>query len=1508
MAEATRFQSSIREAEERIMAAMDPCIARHMRELELRFETQFNGFQEAMRGIGLQVTDLASARRSRTPGDGDHRMPTRLTRLDFPKFSKDDVDSWIAKCERFFALDGTPEGERVAVASIAMDESSFRWFQGLEQGTVGRVTWPEFAAALRTRFGVEFESPMEELKRLVQQGNLEEYHEAFDNLACRTELSESLKLQCYLGGLNPELCTGVKMFGPRTLLEAMRIAKLQERSLELLHKKSNSVTKTYSNWSERKGVAPVTVEKKAIERKTVRENNQEGILGKPNYTFQKKLTPKEMDEHRTQNLCFFCHEKYTPGHDCPQRKKSQVFFMAVDGLESEELLEGVEQESRPEVNVPKVSLNALHGDSISLDALDGDSEYPMMRLTGWLGKKRIFVLIDTGSTHNFINQKLCHEGLSKIKCLQPVKITVADGGIIQGTGWCEGISWKMQGYTFTDNAIAIPLSSCDLILGMQWLRQRGKISWDFTNLIMEFAMGTEMVRLQAMEEKENKLVTAAKLHHMVGEDKFSFLLQILPCFQEVACCTIKATESGNSGLSSEGGNEELQAHKEAILQDYSDVFEEPAQLPPFRGIHDHKIILKDGSNPVSLRPYRYPPAQKDVIDKMVKELLESGVIQPSSSPFASPIVLVKKKDGSWRMCVDYRKLNDMTVKAKFPIPLVEDLLDELGGAKIFSKLDLRAGYHQLRMRPEDVEKTAFQTHSGQYEYVVMPFGLTNAPSTFQGAMNAIFAPFLRKSVLIFFDDILVYSATVEAHLQHLREVFAVLRKHSFYVKRSKCAFFTPVIEYLGHFISASGVSTDSTKIKAIQDWPEPVTIKQLRGFLGLTGYYRRFIKGYSILASPLTDLLRKDGFHWSAAASAAFLQLKNALVQAPVLAIPDLQKPFTVETDASSTGIGAVLLQDKHPVAFISKVLSPRNRLLSVYDRELLALVHAVTKWHQYLAIQQFTILTDQQSLKFLLEQRLSTPAQYRWVTKLMGLSYVIQYKRGKENVVADALSRASHGELFQLSVSSVSSELWGLLTQAYAADEALQQLISQVLAQPQLHAHYSVVDGFLFRKHRLMIPNNSQVRTLILEWLHSSHQGGHSGIRATVVRIKSLFFWKGLSKDVADFIQKCETCLRCKYERVASPGLLQPLPIPAGVWQSIAMDFIDKLPKSHGKDAIWVVIDRLSKYAHFIPLTHPYTASTLAEIFIKEVYRLHGAPSNIVSDRDPLFTSTFWTAFLQQLGISQSLTTAYHPQSDGQSEVLNRCLEHYLRAMTWQRPKEWVTWLPLAEWWYNTTYHSAIQTTPYEVVYGQPPAIHLPYCPQSTIVDAVDRSFTAREQMIQKLHANLMRAQARMKIQADKHRTDREFSVGDWVLLKLQPYRQSSTQHRASEKLSPRFFGPYQVLHRVGKVAYTLALPPESKIHPTFHVSLLKPCPSPAMPHVPLPLEWGNLDQPKAPFKILKRRMVQRRHKAVTEVLVQWLGEMEEEATWEVLYNLKLKYPTFDTTVVVPENSRVIP
>lgn len=410
-----------------------------------------------------------------------------------------------------------------------------------------------------------------------------------------------------------------------------------------------------------------------------------------------------------------------------------------------------------------------------------------------------------------------------------------------------------------------------------------------------------------------------------------------------------------------------------------------------------------------------------------------------------------------------------------------------------------------------------------------------------------------------------------------------------------------------------------------------------------------------------------------------------------------------------------MLIQVQHPVAYINRTLSPKNQLLSVYDNELLALIHAVEKWHAYLTIQSFIIRTDQKSLRYLLNQKLTMPSQLNWLTKLMGMNYEIQYKRGKENVGVDALSRVTHGEILQLSVTSVSSELWELIKEEWTRDPHLVELIKQVQQQPSAHPKYKWEGGILTCNSKLEVGFVLQTKSIILDWLHTSPVGGHSSIRATKKRIQVLFYWKGMLRDIQNYILKCETCLRCKNETVASPGLLQPLPIPHGVWHSIAMDFIKGLPNSKGKDVIWVVVDRLSEYAYFITLTHPISVVTLAQVFIDQIYKLHGASANIVSDRDPLFVSTFWREFLGQLGVTQSMSSAYHPQSDGQSEVLNRCLENYLRALAWQKPQEWCHWLSMAEWWYNTTFHSAINTNPYEVVYGQAPPLHLPYLPHES-------------------------------------------------------------------------------------------------------------------------------------------------------------------------------------------------
>jgi hypothetical protein len=362
-----------------------------------------------------------------------------------------------------------------------------------------------------------------------------------------------------------------------------------------------------------------------------------------------------------------------------------------------------------------------------------------------------------------------------------------------------------------------------------------------------------------------------------------------------------------------------------------------------------------------------------------------------------------------RFCVDYRRLNSSTVKNKFPLPVVDELLDELAGAQFFSKLDLRAGYHQIRMREADEEKTAFKTHSGHFQFRVMPFGLTNAPATFQCLMNSIFSEQIRRFVIVFLDDILIYSRSWVEHVCHLRLVLQTLRDHQLYAKLSKCSFAQESISYLGHIISRQGVATDADKTQVMLAWPTPSSATELRGFLGLTDYYRKFVNGYGILAKPLTNLLTKKGFNWSEQAEHVFNQLKQAMVSTPVLALPNFDLPFTVETDACDTGVGAILSQNGHPIAYLSKALGINNRKLSVYEKEFLAVMMAVDKWRPYLQRGPFTIVTDHKSLVNLQDQQLTTEFQRKAMAKMVVLQFHIMYKKGSDNGAADSLSRVAH-------------------------------------------------------------------------------------------------------------------------------------------------------------------------------------------------------------------------------------------------------------------------------------------------------------------------------------------------------------------------------------------------------------------------------------------------------------------------------------------------------------------
>ena len=1365
-------------------------------------------------------------------------------------------------------MDNTPDDLKVGLASMHFDGLAATWHRAVLQSENHRnllQDWPTYSMLLMERFDELLDDPFAELKMLQETDGIVEYHGRFELIRTRVDLPEHYLVSAYLAGLRTDTQMHIRMFQPESVRQCLMLGRLYEKA----HPKKSFQT----GWSQGKqafaGKGLLSHKKEADTKPflpTAQDKSKE-------YQPQKFLTQEEMSKRRAAGLCYFCDEKYTPGHFL-KHKKTQLFVMEV---EDEDELTPEEQEMIEEQEGGDLA-------QISVNAVTGVSGYRTMRVKGLSGKRTLFVLIDTGSTHNFIDEKVAEKLGCELLPAGTTRVAVADGSKLGVSAKINNLQWSFQHNSFTADFMVIPLGGCDMVLGIQWLEQWGPITWDFQQLTMKFRRGNKFVLLHGLTQGSVRELRAQKLN--LEKDDIA----------QVSMIMVQQSDTEFQGsihaLNSSDDTSQYPPIEE-LLHDYADIFEEPTTLPPFRANHNHKIPLLEGSNPVNQRPYRYAVHQKNEIDKMVKELLGAGTIQSSSSSYASPVVLVKKKDGSWRLCVDYRGLNGMTVKDRFPIPLIEDLMDELGGAKVFSKIDLRAGYHQVRMDPSDIHKTAFKTHSGHFEYLVMPFGLTNAPATFQSLMNTVFGELLRKCVLIFFDDILVYSSSLEEHVVHLQSVLELMRRNQLFAKHSKCAFATDRVEYLGHFIQEAGVSTDPQKIKAIVEWPNPSTLKALRGFLGLAGYYRRFVMSFGTIARPLTVLTKKNYFEWSEEAETAFGTLKKALCEAPVLALPRFDKPFVVETDACGQGIGAVLMQEGHPIAFISRHLKGKQLHLSIYEKELLAVVFAVQKWRHYLLPNHFVIKTDQKSLKYLLEQRLNTPIQQQWLPKLLEFDYEIQYRQGKENVVADALSRVEGAEVLHMALSVLECDLMQQIKQAYATDGAVKELIDELKSKPFSKKHFSWSQDILRRKSKIVVPMDPVIRNKILQWLHCSGVGGHSGRDVTYQRVKNIFYWKGMIKDIQQYIRSCSVCQQCKYDTSAYPGLLNPLPIPDSIWSDISMDFIDGLPLSFGKSVIFVVVDRLSKAAHFMALAHPYSASSVAQAFLDNVYKLHGFPQSITSDRDAVFLSDFWKELFSLQGVALNMSTAYHPQSDGQTEVVNRCLETYLRCMSSDRPKMWSKWLPLAEYWYNTNFHTAIQTTPFEAVYGRPPPQHLPYLPGESKVAVVDQGLRDREDMLLMLKFHLSRAQHRMKQFTDQHRTDRSFELGDFVYVKLQPYRQRSVVVRSNQKLAPKYFGPYKVIDSCGSVAYKLELPGGSQIHPVFHVSQLKEAVGNVETTTVLPSVISDV-LIKEPERILERKMVKRQGRAATKVLIKWLNQPEDEATWEFLFDVEKRFPAF--------------
>ncbi|CAM8940485.1 unnamed protein product [Rhodiola kirilowii] len=866
----------------------------------------------------------------------------RLPRIDVPLFCGEAVEGWVFQMERYFNYNNIPPEQKLTVATFYLGGEALRWYQWL-YSTQQLGTWERFATDVAARFGPPaYYKPELVIQKLLQIGPVATYISEFETLSTRTPgLTHENLLIRFMARLKDEIQTELILLNPTNLRMAMGMARVAEHKVNTM-KSWHAKSYLPRNYPSFHGPSSSTSVVKAL------PSNQGTPLP------IKRLSSAEMAARREKGLCYNCDEKYGPGHRCKPR--FQCFLIEEDGHEEELLAPDHTQvaEQKEEAN-PTPADAPEPTPTISFHALQGRVAPSTLRLEGSMNGVPVIILIDTGSTHNFLQMRVAKHAKLAIEPSKHLNVTIGNGDELLCEGLCKEVPLLLDQTSFKIDFHLLPIYGADAVLGAQWLADLGPTLFDYKRLWMSFSHAGHEVKLHGLQPHgQLAQLTFGQLRKAQKADAIASFHQLtmIPQLDEAGEVLLPMIPEHLN----KGQRDELVQ----LLEQNRGVFTKPKGLPPARGV-DHQLPLIQGTAPINVRPYRYPKYQKVEIEKLVQEMLQEGIIRPSSSPFSSPVLLVKKKDGTWRFCVDFRALNSATIKNRFPIPTADELFDELHGACVFSKLDLRSGYHQIRMKEEDIPKTAFRTHDGHFEFLVMPFGLTNAPATFQAAMNEMFRPQLRRHVLVFSDDILIYSKSWGDHLLHLHEVLSILNHHCYFAKAVKCDLARAKIQYLGHTISAQGVGVDPEKVSAIQGWPTPTTVKQMRSFLGLAGYYRRFIKHYAHITSPLTDLLRKDAFLWSTQATIAFGKLKEALTQAPTLALPDFNTIFEVETDASGWGMRAVLVQHHKPLAYFSRQFTPTMQRASTYARELCALVSAVQKWRHYLLGGHFRVHTDHQ-------------------------------------------------------------------------------------------------------------------------------------------------------------------------------------------------------------------------------------------------------------------------------------------------------------------------------------------------------------------------------------------------------------------------------------------------------------------------------------------------------------------------------------------------------------------
>jgi transposase InsO family protein len=1075
------------------------------------------------------------------------------------------------------------------------------------------------------------------------------------------------------------------------------------------------------------------------------------------------------------------------------------------------------------------------------------------------------------------------------------------------------------------------LGEYDVVLGVPWLRKHNPdIDWQAGSMVFDRCMEKCRQTSERWTGYERALKrpspgeagTHGNPHE--GELKRSFRPGGRPNDKHTVDINVIATREQRSDMTDDELREYvLIDHEERALcatdapeeehkipeeyTEFQDVFTPPpdGELPE-HGPFDHEINVKEGEEPKFMPIYPLSQKESTTLQEYISDNLKKGNIRKSKSSAGYPILFVPKKGGELRMCVDYRQLNSITIKDRHPLPLINEIQDIIQGAKYFTKYDITNAYNRLRIRKGDEWKTAFRTKYGHFEYMVMPFGLTNAPASFQRFIFTVLEEHLDDFVIAYLDDILVFSKTEAEHVEHNKKILQKMREAKVTLKLKKCEFHVQETSFLGYTISPEGLGMEDDKVKSITEWPTPTCVKDVQSFLGLANYYRKLVPGYSQHASGLYRFTKKGvPFVWDEEAEKSWQRLKDLYRKEAggkaVVATFNYDAPIIMETDASDFALGAQLMQPGEdgklrPVAFWSRKMIPAELNYDVHDKELLAIVSAFQTWRAYLegAKHTVTVRTDHHNLTYFTTTKKLTRRQARYAETLAEYDFKIVHCKGTENAVADALSRRPDYELgtkeaapailttndegdiiYNHQILAATSELqddeWlEKIREATRNDESIQNILGNSTALTK--------NGLVHIHGLIYVPGNLQNDVIRLH--HDEPTQGHLGIEKTIEKITRNYYIPSLHRRVKRYIQQCDSCQRNKPSRHAPYGEMKISETPTRPWEWITMDFITKLPVSEGNDMIMVVVDRLTKYAYMIPTTETINARAMANLLLRYIFANHGTPDKITSDRDKLFTSNMWQSLADQLGIEHRLSTAYHPQTNGQTERVNQTLEQYLRHYVNFQQNDWTGLLPMAQFAYNNAMHATTKETPFFANYGLNPTIIGEPIGKQPVAESSRLLATGLKQLHLQLSRDIEFLNMRMKFYYDQSRQEApDFKRGEKVYL----LRRNIRTRRPSAKLDHLKLGPFEIDEKLGPVNYRLKLPESMRrIYTTFHVSLLEKAPKNAEVATNVEIEEETENEYEVE-KILRINKVSGR----THYLVKWRGYDTSESTWEPIENL---------------------